>query len=813
MIGAYASLTVVVAGSVLAGQAVLSLCGRRQEWWVAGPVGLAALLVSAGVAVGLPGHVSAVVVALAVLLVACTAVLVARPTALAGIAPAIPSAALAVLAASLPFVAAGMVGVLGVGLVNDDMASHLLVASWLEERFTPEPVLIDQGYPLGPHALVAALAKVLGTGPVEAFAGLTLAIPALTAMLAFGALDRLTPVRRTLVAAVTAVPYLIAVYLAQEAFKEPVMALFVLAFALWLPQVERARDGVPLGLLAAGTVYVYSFPGLAWLAGAALAWGAVELLRRPDARRSAGSALWRAALPAAVSAAVELVLVAPDVDRVREFTDFRALDPDRANEGGLGNLRGHISPLEALGIWPTSEFRLAAGAGSLPALAFYAGATLGALALTLGLPAWVRRHGAAVPAALAAALIIYIGARALGTVYTSAKALAIAAPMITLIALGGLLGGRRNTPTEGRGGVRTGEHCPRQPAHAPASARTVRRNAYRPALAVLVAISMAASSFLVLRQAPVGPTAHGDELAEIRPIVEGERVLFLGRDNFVLYHLRGSRPFTHVRNFYDPYFVEPNFALREVGSKFDFDAVEARKLDRFPYVITTRAAYASGQPPGYRAELVTDSYVLWRAGGGIAGRRPVEMGPEPTARLRCGQDRRSGTAAVLSDDPVVASEWSPSATVENGAPASISIDLPEGRWLLSLQYDSTRSLKLTGPNYSTRLPGNLDYRGTAPFWAAGGLETTGPDPTEIEVAVEPPPFGGRVMGAKSVAHLGALAAVPEGSGYADGLPQSAPDYPDGDPVLFPAHPGAAAELVPARLGCGLQADWTTPARR
>jgi len=793
--GACASLLVVAGGSVLAGQAVLSLCGRREAWWVAGPVGLAALLTAAGVAVWLPGDVTAVVVAVAVLLGASTAVLAARrPTGLAGIGPAIPSAALAALAASLPFAAAGMVGVLGVGLVNDDMASHLLMASWLEQRFTPEPVLIDQGYPLGPHALAAGLAKALGTGPVEAFAGLTLAVPALTAMLAFGALDRLTPVWRTLVAAMAAVPYLITAYLAQEAFKEPVMALLVLGFALWLSRVERPRDGVPLGLLAAGAVYVYSFPGLAWLAGAALAWGASELLRRPDARRSAGSVLRRAAMPAAAAAVVALVLVAPDLDRVREFTDFRALDPDRANEGGLGNLRGHISPLEALGIWPTSEFRLSAGAGALPALAFYAGAALALLALALGLPAWIRRNGPAVPAALAAALIIYIGARAFGTVYTSAKALAIAAPLITLIALGGLLGRRGDARREGWGGVRTGEHCPRQAAHAPPSARTVRRNAYRPALAALVLLGMALSSFLVLRQAPVGPTAHGDELAEIRPIVEGERVLFLGRDNFVLYHLRGSRPFTHVRNFYDPYFVKPNFELRAVGSKFGFDALEARKLARFPYVITTRAAYASGPPPGYRAELETDSYVLWRAGNAAGSRRPAEAGPAPTGPIRCRSgDRAKGTAALAPRGTARAgaAAWSPSATVESGAPATARLRLPRGRWHLSLQYDATRPVSLSAAGFEAELPGNLDYRGVGPYWAAGTLEVERGGSVRVRARVEPPPAAGRLLGAESVAHLGAIVATSATGGYVEGAE--------------PPYPGAGERLGLA--ACGTLADW------
>ena len=97
------------------------------------------------------------------------------------------------LAAAIPFIASGHVGILGVGLVNDDMASHLLLADWIDERFRPEPVLVDQGYPIGPHALVAGLAALLGTSSINVFAGLTLAIPVLTALVAYGALDGLRP--------------------------------------------------------------------------------------------------------------------------------------------------------------------------------------------------------------------------------------------------------------------------------------------------------------------------------------------------------------------------------------------------------------------------------------------------------------------------------------------------------------------------------------------------------------------------------------------------------------------------------------------
>ena len=117
------------------------------------------------------------------------------------------------------------------------MAYHLLIADWLNTRVGDMPVLIHQGYPVGPHALVAGLSEGLGTGLVEAFAGLTLAIPVLTALVAFEALRGVRPAARVVAAVLVALPYLVAAYLAQEAFKEPIEALFLLSFALLLPTV------------------------------------------------------------------------------------------------------------------------------------------------------------------------------------------------------------------------------------------------------------------------------------------------------------------------------------------------------------------------------------------------------------------------------------------------------------------------------------------------------------------------------------------------------------------------------------------------
>jgi hypothetical protein len=247
-----------------------------------------------------------------------------------------------------------------------------------------------------------------------------------------------------------------------------------------------------------------------------------------------------------------------------------------------------------------------------------------------------------------------------------------------------------------------------------------------------------------------------------------------------------------VRNFYDPYFVEPNFELKDVGSKFDLDSVTADRLETFPYVITTRAAYGSGPPPDYEAVLQTDNYVLWRQRGSVRERQPAESGARPTGRLRCGgRQEEGGLAATAAGPPAVASGWAPSAALEGGGTATSVLDLRPGRWFLSLRYDATRPVTITAPGLETDLPGNLDYRGTAAFWPAGEVESDGGS-VEIAASVDDPPVAGGVLGASSVAHLGALVATPASGRYTEATPP---------------FPGAGERLRDGREACGLEADW------
>ncbi len=519
-----------------------------------------------------------------------------------------PVALLALLATALPFVAEGHFGILGTSF-NPDMSQHLLATDRLADGAGSQ--LLHQGYPLGPHAVVVALHKGLGIGLVQGFTGLTVAVAVLASLTTLAAFhDQPAPLRIP-AALVVGLTYMAASYFAQGSFKETMQALFFLAFVLSLREAstnstwrELPLRFVPAAILAAGSVYTYSFPGLIWLIGAAAIWAIVELaLTRfgpsaggagvgwvpppggsegedpipagdtshpPEERAGQGEHPTPATGPAAGrsvlwASLLFAVLVAPEIGRMIDFQQFETFDP---NGPGLGNLFGQISPFEALGIWPSGDFRLSPGDGAVPAFGYFLGAAFASILLAYGAFLCWRRRETALLAGLAAAALAYAAARVGGTPYTAAKAIEIGAPLAALVIVLPLL---------------------RRP------------------VAWLYLLAAGGCSLLALANAPVGPSSYSPSLTGFRADVgEGPTLVLASRQlledehgtPYVAWEMRGGR--VCIESSDEAGSRPPSGVLFVVtegpSQRPPFPGLRLRRLAS-PYLLWERIAPVPGQSP------------------------------------------------------------------------------------------------------------------------------------------------------------------------------------------------------------------------
>jgi hypothetical protein len=516
MIGTYVSAALICAASLLVGRAVLSLSGRSSWSWLEPAVGFAAVLTVAGVLARAPGHATTATIGLVALLLLAAALTAHLPYgAPAAWREGLPVAVVLLLALSIPFAVNARWGLLGGGFDND-LGLHLAWAEWLRSGFGPTP---DSGYPLGPHGLADATATLPGIGLGQAFVGEIIAISVLSGLTALAALRHLDPARRTLAASLVALPYLAASSFAQGAFEETGEALFVLAAAVGLLEVERrrmagssplegagretvrgrrARLALPPLALAGGILFSYGFVGLAWPLAIATRWS----LNQPSVRRALRPrSLLRFLLrPATVATIVVLAGLAGLATAVGLFGSASSV-----SEVAAGNAYGPVSPIEALGIWPTPDYRLdAAGGAQLTGLA----GAIGILALAVAIPWWLRRREFAVPLALGVSAVLYALSLLFGGDNSSATALMILAPLAMLVAVRPPLEETGPAPTPVAPGAppwRLGGWAPWLNSPPATSGRRpqVRRLAWSALAAVFVGAA-AYSSFLALRDAPVG---------------------------------------------------------------------------------------------------------------------------------------------------------------------------------------------------------------------------------------------------------------------------------------------------------------------
>jgi len=743
--------------SLALGQAALRLSGAREWSWLAPAVGISVAMAISAIALWIPGGCTTVTVVLGLLSVAalvwCGKDPAHRPP-LTGILAAVPVGVLVLV----PFLAVGHAGTLGVSFDND-MASHLqIVEHYLSPSTVTEPA--PPGYPIAAHGMVALLASGFSLRADYAFAGWTMALPVLAAWTALALVPRASWLGRVLIATVVGMPFLVAAYYGEGAFKEVLEAALVLASALFFvgcgPKLGRGR-WVPLALILSGIISIYSTPGLVW----PVAFGALWLLVSGAIwvrRNGTGGlvALVTAELPAiGLGVAVFVVSILPQISRVWTFAQ---------NSGGtgfvgkedLGNLVGPLPGWEAFGVWNSPDFRL-------PAAPAFTGGMWTAFVVALALvgAVWLVRRGRwMLPLAAAGAMLVWAITQHGQSPYVAAKALVIASPLLLAVAA-----------------VPLAEALPARPWRALSSAfRGVPGQplawGFAAILAAVLFVRVGISDGEALRSSLVGPTAHTDELRELRPLVHDQPTLFLGNDDYARWELAGVP-------IHGPVIALPELPIRpqkhwEYGQAFDFDSVDAAELNDYEWVITTRDAAGSSPPPQMHAVKETPNYVLWHRVGKVAPRSILGEGQMPGAVLECqtSSGRRAlagGGVAAVRSEPTVA----PGFSMGPGGTSTVEMDLAPGRYELELAYVSRLPITVTAPGLQTTVPGSLDRPG--PRWPLGQITVQGDEPTTVTLAVANPVLAPGIL----LAEIGSIIATPV----------------------------AKTHLIPVRKACGKYVDW------
>jgi hypothetical protein len=760
MIGTYASAALICLASLLVGRATFSLAGRRSWCWLEPAVGFAAILAVSGLLARVPGHGTSATLGIVILVVVAAAICRRRREyeASGALGVGLATAIVVTIVLSFPFAVAGRWGLLGVGF-NNDLGLHLAWAEWLRSGVGPAP---DPGYPLGPHGVAVAVAAVPGLNLGQAFIGEIFAIGILTGLTALGALREIATWRRVLGATLVAVTYMAASYFAQAAFKETAEALFVLTVAIYLMAPEAPPRGLwprvgwalPLLALAGGIFFCYSFAGIAWPIAIVGAWA----LAQP--------ATWRALRPGRMLR----ILLRPWVLLGIVVLVALGIALTVAGPFGFGssfntvagsNTYGPVSPVETLGIWPAANYRLDAPGGvPLPGLM----GAVAVLALLAAVAWWMQRREAAVPLALGAGAVVYIASLPFTGDYSQAKALMIVAPLAMLVII-------RPLVTE------FGRRAEKRSISALSSPSTPLLRVAWSALAVVFVAGAVWSTFLALRDGPVGPPGHGAQLEAFLPIVHGQPVLYAGQDRYAAYELLGADTHVPLVDFPDDK-VSPNsekpFDTGDAYSPIDFDSFNRGTLDRFPYVVTGRSAWNSQAPPNFKRVAKTADFILWERTGPTPRNRHVLLeGTEAGARAHCNSPEvrillESGGKASLFGETVIGTkpQWSDGSTLGTGESTSQALELPPGTWDLSLQYFSPFALSISAPGFKEELiaaldgqrPSTISLNNNGQFWPAGKFESKG-GKVEFTIDAAPADWLQSLTGYDAKAYVGELVAT------------------------------------------------------
>jgi hypothetical protein len=453
---------------------------------------------------------------------------------------------------------------------------------------------IGNGYPIGSFLPLGIGHMVLGTDVAWLFQP---AVAFFAAMLALALYTLATPLiasrpLRALVAFLASQPAILVGYALWGGIKEVAGAwLVATAAALLIPALrERAPATImiPIAVAATATLATLSVAAGVWLAVPLLGCLALVL-----ASRGSRPAL----LQTSLFGGVALVLSVP---AIVEASDFLRAKPILTSGKELGILNHPLNTLQVLGIWPSSDLRLAPSELGLTHVLLAVLITAGVVGLTLAV--WRRAFGPSLYFFGAAVGCLVVAA--FGSPWVDGKAFAIASPAFVFV---GLLGALAAFQPSG------------QPVISFPGLRAVGA-----LIAVAIGVGVLWSNVLAYRGVELAPR---DRLGELEQI--GKRIAGQGPTLTT-----DSQPFAH-----------DHFLRNAAPDRFtaDVDRFSLQTILKYRTLVVRRSPLASRPPSTYRLVSSGRYYEIWQRAK--TGRRTIEHLPlgsplEPTARPTCADIRR-----------------------------------------------------------------------------------------------------------------------------------------------------------------------------
>ncbi|HYH61210.1 MAG TPA: hypothetical protein VD766_05040, partial [Solirubrobacterales bacterium] len=427
----------------------------------------------------------------------------------------------------------------------------------------------------------------------------------------------------------------------------------------------RSRDLVPVALAVAGLVSCLSLAGAVWLGPLLLGALVVAIV----ASSPGGAAVRSATLLALVAALIAPVLIG---GALLPPTSSPLEDP-----GARGNLIEALSPLQAAGVWPTSDFR--ADPGEMPVTivlcAFVAVAAVGGCLAAAVNRRWdLAAYLVGVPAA--AAVIVLVGSPWVG-----GKALAIVSPTVLFAALLG---------------------C--------AWAWVERRQVLGLGVASFLAAGVVWSNALAYGDVSLAPRDQLAELEEIGEMIEGDGPALMTeyQPYGVRHFLREADPegASELRRRLVP--LADGSSL-EKGLWADTDDFREDALEAYEALVIRRSPEQSRPPGAYDLAWSGEYYELWTRETDVSRdveRLPLGMGRSPVAVPRCADVRalaeapKGGTLVAASTAPPVFAD----AEISGENEIAAEMEVPGGRYSawLSGSIGSEATLSVDGEEVATR---------------------------------------------------------------------------------------------------------------